>query len=716
MEQTATVIAFGPFRLWPAQRQLWKEEKQLALRATPLAVLTYLAQHPDCVVSLEELRRAVWGPTYVSRTAIRVCVREIRQALGDAAATPRYIETVGRQGYCFIGYRGTEFAGDRGRSGAVRHQELATENLSQNEPFVGRQRELAQLRQGFVQAQQGQRQVVLVSGEPGIGKTTLITQFVTQLPATAAVWVGHGQCIESYGQGEAYLPVLEALGRLGRELGAEQLTAVVQQHAPTWLAQLPALVDVAAHRDLQRHVTGATQERMLRELCDALEVLTATQPLLLVLEDLHWSDTATLAWLAAVARRPDPARLFVLGTYRPADVIAHSHPLRGLVQELRTHRLCREVRLNPLSGDEVREYVRLRLASTAAADELGLYLYQRTDGNPLFLTASVDSLIQQGLVVEDQGHWVVRGDLAAIANTVPEDVQQLITNQIEALSAAELLLLAVASVSGVSFTAAGVAAGGRQELELVGAACERLAQRGQVIEGGRLEEWPDGTLTARYSFRHALYQEVLYARLGSLQKVQLHRLIGARKEAAYQGHEAALASELAVHFARGRAPGKAVRYYQLAAQQALQRSAYQEALRHCQAGLVLLPELSEAPDRVQHELALRISLITVLTATQSYTGDELAQHLQRAWELCQDANDIPRRVAVLVGLTRTHLLRADRAETEELAEYERRLLEQGQNPDLALRLHAQLATTETARGAHDRVQQHAAQVLALHAP
>jgi DNA-binding winged helix-turn-helix (wHTH) protein/tetratricopeptide (TPR) repeat protein len=716
VEQQATVIAFGPFRLLPAQRQLWKDEEHIEVRPMPLAMLTYLAQHPERVVSIEELRQAVWGRTYVSRTTIRGCVRQVRQVLGDEAAASRYIETVGRQGYCFIGYSGPELAAAHDRSVAVRHQELATESVSLPTPFVGRQRELVQLRRWFAQAQQGQRQVVLVSGEPGIGKTTLLQQFIAQLPATGTVLVGHGQCVESYGPGEAYLPVLEALGRLGRELGAGKLAAVLQQHAPTWGVLLPSLVDVAAHGELHRQVAGATQERMLRELCDALDVLTVEQPLLLVLEDLQWSDTATLTWVAAVARRPDAARLFVIGTYRPTDVLMHTHPLRGLVQELRAHRLCREVRLELLSADEVREYVRLRLASTAAVDELGLRLHQRTDGNPLFLTASVYSLIQQGLVVEEDGRWVMRGDLAAIESTVPEDLQQLITKQIEALSVEEQQMLAVASVNGMTFTAAVVAAGCTQDPETLEEVCARLAQRGQMIEGGTLEEWPDGTLTARYGFRHALYQQVVYARLGEWQKVRLHRLLGERKEAAYYGHEMAVASELAVHFARGREPGKAVRYYQLAAEQALQRSAYQEALNHCQAGLALLPKLPEAQERLRQELALRLSLSTALTVAQDFTGDELVHNLQRAWELCEDVNDMPRRVAVLVGLTRTHLLRADRAETEELAEHERRLLAQVQNPALALRLHAQLATTETVRGAHARAQQHTAQVLALHGP
>src|SRR5262249_24884070 len=178
MEPLATAITFGPFRLLPVQRQLWQAEERLEIRAMPLAVLTYLAQHPERVASAEELRQGVWGGIYVSRTAIRVCVREIRRALGDEAAPPRYIAPVGRPADCFIGYGDTEgpVAGER----AAAHQRtaLAPEREAEPVPFVGRQRELGQLRRCFAQAQQGQRQVVLVSGEPGIGKTTLLKQFV----------------------------------------------------------------------------------------------------------------------------------------------------------------------------------------------------------------------------------------------------------------------------------------------------------------------------------------------------------------------------------------------------------------------------------------------------------------------------------------------------------------------------------------------------------
>ena len=105
MEHQAAIIAFGPFRLAPDKRELWKDEALLKVRSMPLAVLAYFAQHPERVIPVDEVRKAVWGGTRVGRGAIRVCVREIRQALGDEAAIPHYIETVGRQGYRFVGYR-----------------------------------------------------------------------------------------------------------------------------------------------------------------------------------------------------------------------------------------------------------------------------------------------------------------------------------------------------------------------------------------------------------------------------------------------------------------------------------------------------------------------------------------------------------------------------------------------------------------------------------
>jgi hypothetical protein len=169
---------------------------------------------------------------------------------------------------------------------------------------VGREPELAQLHTYFAKALNGERQIIFVAGEPGIGKTTLVETFLTRLADEHGheLWLGQGQCIEHYGAGEAYMPLLEALGRLGRGAGGQRLIELLSQQAPTWLAQMPALLTAPELERLQRQTQGGTRERMLRELAEAVEQLAAERPLVLWLEDLHWSDTSTLDWLAFVAR------------------------------------------------------------------------------------------------------------------------------------------------------------------------------------------------------------------------------------------------------------------------------------------------------------------------------------------------------------------------------------------------------------------------------
>jgi predicted ATPase len=244
--------------------------------------------------------------------------------------------------------------------------------------MVGRQAELGQLQAWATQAFQGTRQLVMVSGEPGIGKSTLVQALLHDLADRTPVWVGQGQCIEHYGPGEAYMPVLEALERVGHSPVGPHLRAVLHQHAPTWLAQMPGLLPPVEREALQRETLGATQERMLRELAGALEVFTAEHPLILVLEDLHWSDRATLEWLAYIARRPDPARLLILGTYRPVDAVVKAHPLRTVLTELQQHGQCGELALDYLSDVEVTAYLRQRFGGARLAADLARVLHQRT--------------------------------------------------------------------------------------------------------------------------------------------------------------------------------------------------------------------------------------------------------------------------------------------------------------------------------------------------
>ena len=250
-----------------------------------------------------------------------------------------------------------------------------------------------------------QRQLVFVTGEPGIGKTALVDAFLARIDRTDLLRVGRGQCVEQYGAGEAYLPVLEALGRLGREPRGDEVVRVLKQHAPTWLVQLPALLGDQDLEAVHRRAHGATRERMLRELVEGLDALTIESPLVLVLEDLHWSDSATIDLLAMLARRREPARLLVLGTYRPADIAASTHPLKAVKPELELHAQCKEIALDFLTEAAVAEYLSRRFAQDEWPAELPQALHRQTDGNPLFLVNTIDDLIAQGQLSEVGGRW-----------------------------------------------------------------------------------------------------------------------------------------------------------------------------------------------------------------------------------------------------------------------------------------------------------------------
>ena len=278
----------------------------------------------------------------------------------------------------------------------VSRQELETRNLKPETRLVGREEELAQLQSWLDKARQGERQMAFVTGEPGIGKTALVETFLARLAAAGDLWVAQGQCVEHYGAGEAYLPVLAALERLAQALGSERLSGVLRQHAPLWLVQLPSLTDPAERESLQRQLVGTTRQRMLREIAQALEALTTERVLVLWLEDLHGSDYSTLDLLAYLAQRPKRARVLVIGTYRPVEVLAREHPLGAVQQELLLHGQCQELPLGALTEAAVGEYLAVRFSSgtlgTALPPELlsgvGFLLgtahgrHSRESGNP----------------------------------------------------------------------------------------------------------------------------------------------------------------------------------------------------------------------------------------------------------------------------------------------------------------------------------------------
>src|SRR5262245_10168853 len=340
-------LTFGPFRLEPENAQLWRGEERVALPPKPFDVLCHLAERPGKLVTKDELLEAVWPNLHISESSLNVAINGLRSELGDDSKAPRYIETVTRRGYRFIAYVVVERAQDLEPPWlALAHAHL----------WVGRTGPIAKLEESFQRAAGGRRQLVFVTGEAGIGKTTLVEMFLER-KFRSGVRILLGRCIEHFGTDEAFLPLIDALQDYCAGSGAPALLRALRDCAPTWMVQLTGLICDEERRELQKEIFGATRERVLREYCEFLEALGASDPVVVVVEDLHWSDYATLDVLSRFARRTRSTSVLVIATYRPVDVAIANHPTRKLHLDLQRQGLCAELQVERLSQAEVEEYL-----------------------------------------------------------------------------------------------------------------------------------------------------------------------------------------------------------------------------------------------------------------------------------------------------------------------------------------------------------------------
>jgi DNA-binding winged helix-turn-helix (wHTH) protein/tetratricopeptide (TPR) repeat protein len=623
-------LAFGDFWLDLTSERLWHRDEVAALTPKAFAVLRRLVEDRGQLVSKEELLRAGWPKTHVSEGVLKVIILEIRRALGDDPAAPSFIETAPRRGYRFIGPR-------------ARQANVAAA-VDPRGALVGRDEVLAQLADRLASALAGHRRLVFVSGEAGIGKTMVLDAFLARAASESDSLVARGACLEHYGAAEAYLPVLEALGRLLREPGAEQVIRVLRTHAPTWLAQLPWL----EHRDdrevLRDHSLGITNERMLREMAEALEALSAITPVLLVLEDLHWSDHSTLDLLAMLGRRQEPARLLVVGTYRPVDAIVAAHPLRALTQELRVRRQCEDIALGFLREPDISAYLAQRFGGHALPAELARAVHQRTDGNPLFMVRVVDELVALRVLEPTDDRWRLRSPIGEIARVVPDSLRALVEKQIDRLPSESQRLLEAASVLGTEFTSGSLAAGLDLQPSVIEDRCDELARHGQFLSAAALFVRPDRTQVARYRFTHSLYPHAIAERVPAGRRLRLHQRVGEWIERTYGAQAAAMAGPLAWHFEGAGDYRRAIRYLVLAAENAGARFAYRDAIRMLEQARSLVRHLpADARNGLEVELLQRI-------------GD--GHYGRGAWMECAEAYEAAARAAETGPTsTRIHALR-----------------------------------------------------------
>lgn len=654
-------FSFPPFRLDLENQVLWNETQLVPLRPKTFAVLRYLVEHAGQFVTRTELSNAVWSATKVTPQVLRASLWELRHALGDTTEHPHFFETVSQQGWRFIAeVVSSQHSVASRKSTESRSQESEARSSpsllhdstlnTQRSVLVGREAELAQLHSWLATASQGERQLVFVTGEPGIGKTTLIDAFVAALATDPRIWVARGQCIEHYGVGEAYMPVLAALEQLTQNMADDLLVTLLQRYAPLWLVQMPSLLEPAELADLQRQLAGTTRERMLRELATFLEAFTVDTTLVLALEDLHWSDPATVNLLAYLARRREPARLLILGSYRPTDLLADGHPLQTLVQELHVQGQSHEIALTGLSGPAVAQYVQARFPGSIAPPQLGQICFQRTEGHPFFLVSLLDELVNQEVLRFEEGQVTWQGGLMQLHEHIPLNLRSFFAQRRARLTEQEHMLLEAASLAGLEFSAALVAAVLNREAAEVEEQCEALVQRQQFLRPAGISEWPDGTVAARYGFHHALCQQLWHERVPLNRHQQWHLRMGVCLEHAYGERAGEIATELAIHFEQGRDYQRAVRYLQQAGRTAMQRNAPTEAIQHFSKGIALLTTLPATRERAQQEVALQIALGAPLGATKGVGAPEAEQAFSRARALCAQLGQSPELIPALWGL------------------------------------------------------------------
>ena len=582
--------------------------------------------------------------------------------------------------------------------------------------LVGRRQELAALRAGFNEAAAGSGLMLCVTGEPGLGKTTLVADFLEEMAASGRTfYLARGSCSERLAGADAYLPILDALDNL---LNRESNASVVQAmklRAPTWYAQFAnySADDPSAVR-MFAETKDASQERRRREFVMFLHEVSAQCPFVLFLDDIHWADPSSVDLLAYLGTRCTELCLLVVLTYRPSDLLRSQHPFGPVKLDLHRRGVCREITLPFLSQSDCDNYLRLAFAGHQFPKELAAILHSRTEGNPLFMVDLLRYLRGRGVIVQQHDRWSLVRTVPDLKRELPESVRSVIQQKVNQLRSADRHLLMAASVQGAEFDSTVVAQVLGQEVTEVEERLEVLERVHILVRRMREQTFPDRTLAVHYGFVHALYQNALYA---SLQPTRRARWSAAAARALL-GHfgdkSSSIAAELALLFEAAREYESAANYYLLAAQNAARIFAHHEAVALARRGVSQLELLPDTPERARRELPLQVTLGIQLQVVQGYASAEAERTYQRARALSEQVQEDQPLFLVLWGLWMLYEVRSDLKNSRELAERLYALARRAQDQDRLLQAHMALGITSFSLGDLAATREHSAQGVALY--
>src|SRR5258708_34298855 len=671
----ANICRFAEYELDRSAYQLRRKGRPVQLERIPLDLLFILADSHGQLVTREEILERVWGKGVFPDTdnAINTAVRKIRHALDDDSDSPRFVVTVPTKGYRFVAE-----VHETNHQPFHRGQKIVH---STQTSIVGRERELAELHRGLDDAASGRGCLLLIWGEPGIGKTRLADEIAGVAEAKrVALLVGH--CSEE--EAVPFLPFVEILERLVESIREpEELRRKLGEEGSELARLLPKLRRILPDLPPPLNLAPAQSRRhFFNSFCDFAARIASEQPTLMILEDLHWADDSTLSLLGHLTQRLSDVPLMVIGTYRDADM----NVTRGLAKTLEDSlrgRLATRVRLKGLPPDEVAAMLE-SLSGKSPPASVASEIHAETDGNPFFVEELFHHLEEENRLYESlrQFHSEVKiGELEA-----PPSVRLVVARRLARLSNLTQKMLATAAVIGRFFSFEILQASSEGDADSILERVEEAEKAGLVFP---VAENPK----VRFAFSHELIRQAVIAGLSAARRPRLHLEVADAIERTFSDALQDYWGELAFHYNRSGNARKAVVYLGYAAAQAAQLAAHTQAAAYIDTALERLRDWPAGVDRAKQEIALQLTSGRSLQATVGQGAPEAERAYTRAYDLCREVEDAPQLFRVMSGLWGVYQGQARFQAASELGVKLLALAKRMQHPLFLLGAHEALGTT-----------------------
>jgi predicted ATPase len=572
-------------------------------------------------------------------------------------------------------------------------------------PFVGRDAEVTLLDERWRHVRDGMGQVVLLSGEAGIGKSRLV-QMLKERVAHEPHTLMEYRCSPYY-EHSAFYPIIDCFERtLGfdrHDRPTDKLMKLEAALAPLALPLDNTVPLLATLLSIPLHDAGTAldltpqqqRQQTLTAILGIVLALAEQQPVLMIVEDLHWVDPSTLELLDLLIDQAPTLRLFVVFTCRPS----FRHPWG-----LRTH--LTPLMLNRLARDQVAQMVARIAGGKRLPSAVVHHIVTQTDGVPLFIEELTKAILESGLLRETDGHYELTGPLAAVA--IPTTLQDSLMARLDRLGTAKGIAQWGATL-GRQFSYALLQAVSQREEVTLQHELGRLVEAELLYQRGVAPQ-------ATYLFKHALIQEAAYQSLLRSTRQYYHQRAARVLTEQFPETAETQPELIAHHYTEAACHEQAIPYWQCAGQRAIERSAHVEAVAHLTQGLDVLMTLPDTRERARHELALRLALGTSLSVTKGWPAPEVGKAYSRAQYLCQQGGETAQLFPVLWGLWHFHFVRGEPQTARELGEQLLTLAQQHQEPTYFLAAHFMLGGALTALGALEPALTHWEQTFALYDP